>query len=406
MNKVLLNFFPDSNLFYEVKESNLYLNIFAISKIQNIKNKVSEIISSENFQDYVFVNSFQILYKNYRQHIISDYISDDEIIFLKHAIAEVILFFMNKPSESWLPSDAITYNPSFKNAVRYGNVELRVLESWLRDAESLYMTGIQLSKEMESGKFNLIEKKEGFDKWFSCDDLRYNLQAFMTNAGFYLPENQNHVAHEIGYWCNLYMDELKQSAIFAFPPAYPFFLQTAKALSIAKKPPIDLNFPSPSDFYKLLKNKNILFVTPFALKIENLFSTGKIFNLFKDIEIPKFEITTIESPVSTYPYRPHGSWSETYLYLTDKISKKLDNGDYDIFIASSGCYGLPLCGYVRKKYGINTLYYGNHINTLFGILQNCSQDFLSESRIIENWDTSDLGERYPNMKSIDNGRYI
>ena len=152
--------------------------------------------------------------------------------------------------------------------------------------------------------------------------------------------------------------------------------------------------------------KKILFVTPFAEEINNIYQNKKIFNLYKNIDIPNFIIETIQSPMSIYPNRDNDNWSETLFDMKIMLDKHIKSNCPDIFIASCECYGLPLCGYVREKYNINTLYYGYYINTLFGVLQQCSIDFMSAERINENWIQSQLGEKYPTIKNVDNGRYI
>jgi hypothetical protein len=334
-------------------------------------------------------------------------VSDSEIYQLQRVIAEIIIKFKNSKYrlETWIKSESKIYDLDVKSVVRYGNVELRVIDSWLKDPGRLYDAARKMAKEINLNKYKLIDMQEGYTKWYSADDLQFNLQALMTNAGFYMPKDENLAGYEIGLWCENYYKELKKSAVFIFPPAYPFYFYSLKSLIYTGNFTEDISFPSPENFYRLIAGKKILLVTPFSEEISNIYQSKKIFKLYKNIDIQNFIIETIQSPMSIYPNRNNESWSETFHEMKIKIDGYLQSGGYDIFMASSGCYGLPLCGYVREKYNIRTLYYGNHINTLFGILQKCSNDFYINERINENWIKSQLGEKYPTIKNVDNGRY-
>lgn len=122
--------------------------------------------------------------------------------------------------------------------------------------------------------------------------------------------------------------------------------------------------------------------------------------------LPRFELITIDAPLSLYPSRPYDGWGDAHNAICKRIDEIIIKNKIDFFIASAGSYGLPLCNYVRKNHSIRTLYFGNHLNTLFGILQQCSTNFMDGYRQDNFWVKGDLSERCPQITEIDNGRYI
>ena len=80
-----------------------------------------------------------------------------------------------------------------------------------------------------------------------------------------------------------------------------------------------INFPDPTVFYSMLAEHDVLFVTPFAAEVGETFATGRLFQLYTDIVIPTFSLHTLQSHISTYPNRPHGSWRATYQQLVADI---------------------------------------------------------------------------------------
>lgn len=285
---------------------------------------------------------------------------------------------------------------------RYGNVELRVLENWLQDREGLLVEYRKVMEQHSDEDYMYCDQASRH--WLSSDDKNYNLRKLMTNAGFYpgLVDGEE----DLNCWAEEFLAALAASkSLFSYPMAYPFYFATqghlfAKCGVIADY----IKFPQPEAFYAMLAEHDVLFVTPFAAEVGENFATGQLFQLYTDIVMPTFSLRTLKSHVSTYPNRPHGSWRETYQSLIDDIDKAYRERPFSLFFAASGCYGMPLCRYVYKRYGCASVYYGNHLNTLFGVRMACNEDFLTGRRNLQYWAHSRLGE-VKNMNRIDGGRY-
>jgi hypothetical protein len=150
----------------------------------------------------------------------------------------------------------------------------------------------------------------------------------------------------------------------------------------------------------------VLLVTPFAAEIQQLYESGKIWKLWTDLEIPKFNLEVIQAPMSIFPNRPNSSWIESFRALQETIQLSFSRNEHSLFFASAGGYGLPICNFVYETYDVASVYTGNYINYLFGVRQNTTEDvFHSEKRDIANWATSSLGS-IPGLARVDDGRYV
>lgn len=124
------------------------------------------------------------------------------------------------------------------------------------------------------------------------------------------------------------------------------------------------------------------------------------------MEIPKFNLEVIQSPMSIFPNRPNSSWIESFKTLKETIQFSFSQNKHSLFFASAGVYGLPICNFVYATYDIASVYTGNYINYLFGVRQNATEDgFYSDKRDVANWATSGLGS-IPGLARVDEGRYV
>jgi len=289
---------------------------------------------------------------------------------------------------------------------RYGIVELRVIESYLRDQSVVKEALTDIRHHLGDETYMYSEGTR--EHWLSVRDVNFNLRKLMTNAGFYFAnELVSPDIDQLDAWLREYMSALENaSALFPVPACYPSYFVTQDYL-FRKQGHLKnyVNFPAPARFYRSLKGEKVLFVTPFNREINHLYASGKIFRLYSDINIPDYDLMAVPAFISTYPNRPHHSWAETFEKMRDEVDKAFERENFTIFFASCGCYGMPICDYVYRRYGVVSVYYGNHTNTLFGIRQAGSEAFLSERRILENWAMGHLGD-VRNMSKIDDGRYI
>ncbi|MDD5274978.1 MAG: hypothetical protein PHR16_02725 [Methylovulum sp.] len=289
---------------------------------------------------------------------------------------------------------------------RYGNVELRAIDSYLRNQPKI---GVELAKIVDhlADENYMYQGSDGVH-WLSAADVNFNLRRLMTNAGFYLPDSPAKLGSEaLCFWAREYLDALADTHfLFPYPSCYPNFFVPQDHLFKQQGVIKDyVAFPEPEKFYALLENQNILLMTPFHQEINGLYTSKRLFNLYADIAIPDFTLTTVPAYISTYPNRPHASWNDTFQQLITEVDRAFANNSFSIFFASCGCYGMPICRYVFNRYGCTSVYIGNQVNKLFGILQQCSETFMHGRRINENWSTGNLTQ-FKNIGKIDGGRYI
>ncbi len=286
--------------------------------------------------------------------------------------------------------------------VRYGNVELRVLENWIFHHDTLIEIEKSIRRNLASDEY-MYSKPTTRNNWLSSSDIAFNLRSLMTNAGYY-PSLEDDNSLET--WCRSYYDALKHAtALFPYQGSYPFFFSIQEQLYSENKFMHYVPFPNIHSFYHMLAGENVLFITPFAEQINALYASGQLYHLYTDITIPQFDLLALPSFLSTYPNRPHQSWRATFELLKQQIDDVFEKKTPTLFFVSAGCYGLPLADYVYTTYGITSVHYGNFINTLFGISQQCSENFMSQRRIDKNWAKSHLGN-VANVNRIDGGRYV
>jgi len=357
-------------------------------------------------------DSFVFTYDALNDDIISslDILQSERIAIyenLNTLLTRCISFCAGRKQEkvTWTPNQfghaAFDGTPSL--LVRWGIVELRVLDNFLHAPNQCFSALRSVSENLSDEQAMYFPNRA---HWLSSEDFEFNLKALMTNAGFYAGNSFRHTKEALVEWAYHYLHGVSDGILFPVPGGYPFFFGTKQTIyNWTKARPNYLNFPTPESFYISLSEKSILLVTPFAEQIQSAFSENKTFQLYKDLAIPNFRIKTIKAPISTYPNRPGSSWLESFRQLTAQIDYAFKQERFDLFFAAAGCYGIPLCHYAFKTFGCMSIYYGNHINTLFGILQRCSDDFMKSSRIEENWVHSDLS-KFANVDRIDDGRYI
>ena len=304
-------------------------------------------------------------------------------------------------SADWLPRP--TSQPTWDQGLitRYGLVECRVIESWMTDPDSL-------AKAEESVKGNIDNQSYMYSTnnrhWLDASNHEYNVRALMTNAGFYLDKSPA-ATNQVANWAQKYYEAIKASHHrYDFSISFPWYLKIEEQLTDTGDLTPWAAYPSAKAVYKNIAGKRILLITPFAESIYNLYESGKIHHLYKSFELPVFTLKTLPTPLSTWPNRPSKSWEDSYRKLVTESIKAIKTERSDLVLASCGCYGLPLVHEIHAVTGVAAVYIGNFINTLFGVLQKASIDFMTKDRNEENWARSHLGS-IPNMDRIDQGRY-
>jgi hypothetical protein len=159
--------------------------------------------------------------------------------------------------------------------------------------------------------------------------------------------------------------------------------------------------PDRHQIYDSLAGKDVLFVSPLAHIVNGQVSSGRLKGLYRNYELPPFSLRAVPAWISTWPNRPHENWRETFRRMCDAVDAAHRERPFDVFIASCGCYGLPISDFARSQYGCSTLYIGHAAHTLFGLFPNPSNQAINP----EMWAEGDL-DRYTNVAKIDGGRYV
>ena len=127
-----------------------------------------------------------------------------------------------------------------------------------------------------------------------------------------------------------------------------------------------------------MKNKNVLIVSPFSEQINEQVKSNNYKKLFLSEADNKLLEETYENcnlyslniPITIYGNPVHSCWRETFEITCENIKNFIKDHHIDLVIPSCGFYGIPICNYVYTELNISSLYYGNIIHNLFGLLQN------------------------------------
>jgi hypothetical protein len=304
----------------------------------------------------------------------------------------------------------INFTGTPKMFVRFGNVEITVLDNYLFHKEELMTEMGNIISNINNDQY-MFSGKKGSDWLSNSEDINYNLRKLITNAGFYVDSSLDY-KYILEEWCVNYLEGIVNSeALFNYVSAIPFFYKIQDYIyNIMKRRIYYYNYCEKlEDFYELFAGKNIIFVTPHSSKIQELYDSKKIFDLYEGVNIQEYNLTLIHSYISTFPNKPNSSWLETFNKIKANIDSKMLETKCSLFIASCGCYGIPLCNYVYKKYNIDTMYIGHMIHGLFGVLDNSSMNFFSDvKKKLDNWTKISVQnyEGFKYYKNIDGGRYV
>ncbi len=290
-------------------------------------------------------------------------------------------------------------------AVRYGSVELRVVEDYLTDPRALRRALEGILRIAHNEKKMYAETKAPHGD-LSTTDPEWNLRRLMTNSGFYFEGNLASAWETLEEWANRYISALQHSHLIWHGKHARYYWKIQRNLHERfGVVPRYIRQPGVYDFYESVQNKEVLFASPLAQLVREQAASGRLQKLYKDFEVPLFSVRTVQAWISTWPNRPHSSWSDTFGRLCEAIEQEYRAKPFEVFVASCGCYGLPLCDFVRNRYGCSVLYIGHFSHVAFGVGVRVALGPMRARPNPENWVHSDLG-RYPNMDRIDRGRYV
>jgi len=203
-----------------------------------------------------------------------------------------------------------------------------------------------------------------------------------TNAGFYGD-------HEVfKKWKNQYIKALFDMDCHLDVVSCPSFVICGDFLTKMNIWKPTLAYMERIDFWidllEIIKkfNKSICIVSYFANEMAVQYK--KIKKIFPHKDLSGINIRFVESYNTIKGNEIHKDYNETFT----KLKSKLDNlalverqgtpsqplverqghkgGTNDIYFVSCGCYGLPLCNYIKSKGG-NSIYVGGLLQMLFGL---------------------------------------
>jgi hypothetical protein len=128
--------------------------------------------------------------------------------------------------------------------------------------------------------------------------------------------------------------------------------------------------------FNLIKNKNVLFISPFADLFKRQMENGNLEKIHKDFVKPS-NAYFYKNIYTFFNNGPHNNILETVDFLYNDIINNIEN-NYDLVIVSAGAYSNILA---NKFYNNNKdiLTIGGDLQTIMGILNNRSKKWNTKS---------------------------
>jgi hypothetical protein len=409
-----LAFRPESEE-YLLRESDdlAFLNVAALQALEHKTIRKAVVLAIRDATDLAEKLDRSLIANHSFEHLndeIIDHLADDRFgIESTNRMKEVLASFVGATRQleilRFLASRREAPNLEKHNAIlRYGIVELRVIENYLRDPERLFSTMEELVRNPPNEE--QMYKRGNPANAFDADDFEWNIRALMTNAGFYPGDMPQTGRAVLADWCQRYSTALQENSLSTCAIACPAYLTIQREYwETSGTLPHYVRHPSTLEIYKLLEGHNVLFLSPLADAVNEQVRSGRVRHLYKDYRMPEFNLEAIPAWISTWPNRPHGDWSETFGRTCDAIDVAYRARPFDVFMSSCGCYGLPVSDHVRKTYGAKVIYLGNIANAYFGVVQQGTKGFVNDRTNPEMWIEGNLAN-VPNIARIDGGRYV
>jgi len=285
--------------------------------------------------------------------------------------------------------------------VRPGNVELAALRTALEQpaAQGPALAAIA-QRGQERGWMEALR-----DEWW-CDpsDATENLRRLHTNAGFYADP-----ADPLGCleaWREGTLAALRRGQVLS-GHITAWMAPVSQALALAEGVVPELvQWPGDAAWYRFLAGRRVLFVTPLAADVQRQHASGRAFDLFHDLPIAPYRLRCLPAPMSVHPNRPDRGFRASLEHCLEAVEAAWREEPFEVFTAACGAYGLPLCAAVQERYGAASVYTGNIMHALFGVLQRTTADWRAGSRKEENWRSSRLLDGVVGVERIEGGRYL
>ncbi|WP_062362582.1 hypothetical protein [Vreelandella aquamarina] len=286
--------------------------------------------------------------------------------------------------------------------VRPGNVELKALWSYFKDKDDAKRAvGSVLERsEGECSETPYVIKRE---KWWPAINAEENIGKLRTNAGWYTTYKSPDSWSDFSLWAEGYVQSLKDGKILGahkkdFLTLIPLVHELGKA-ELAKW--------SDRDFINSIRGRRVVLVSPFSDIIEERFLSGQLNIFWREVgvDLELKNLKCVASPMTIWPYSPDSGWKESFDKLKEDVLSSIDSINAEVVVSSCGCYGLPLVFEIGKERSVFQVYYGHAVNAFFGVYTKTLKEY-KERWGGRNWVDGGLGKKFPDVKRVDDGRYV
>jgi hypothetical protein len=224
-----------------------------------------------------------------------------------------------------------------------------------------------------------------------------------AQAGFYF-ENWA----DIDRFCSEYLEALADTDVlgawgvaFAWPEGIGLDPGKTKVIPIGFTAPwVEAYSESGIAWAQKLEGRRVLVVSGFATSIES--QHKKVASLFKNVNYPAFELTTVRSPIVTGEREADGS---TWFDLLDRMKNEISAKEFDVALIAAGAFSYPLAAHVKKigKVGIHS---GGGLQIFFGVMGNRWNNSPEVLKYVnEYWVRPSANERPKKADQVENACY-
>jgi hypothetical protein len=179
-----------------------------------------------------------------------------------------------------------------------------------------------------------------------------------TNAGFYGDEDTYRK------WKNLYVQAMINcTAILDVVSCPSFAIQGDLMVKLNLWKPTLPYIENPIYWVNIIQDiKEPIGIVSF-FKADIIRQIGKLDKIWGTPKMKNKDFVIVKAFQSITGNRPHENWHKTYIELQKKIDK---HPHIKVWFVSCGCYGLPICDYLKSR-GCRAVYLGGILQLLFGL---------------------------------------
>lgn len=280
---------------------------------------------------------------------------------------------------------------------RFVNSRYSNMPPLINEGSLLISNYIESGKPFMLARFGAVEIKAMLYGWlpfpFYLLLKKYTQIHLHQNAGFF-PVNRTSVKK----FTKLMIEDTKLLDILvSWRPEEYFF---RKQLRQCKRIKFAHIYPPFSDntWHKILSDKNVLVIHPFAETIRKQY-TEKGGRIYPHIGFPNFKSLTIIQAVQSIAGNTGGY--ENWFDALEAMKAEIDKAKFDIALIGCGAYGFPLAAHVKRK-GKQAIHIGGSLQLYFGIK---GKRWSHASIFNENWVSPSSSEIPSNSEKVEGSCY-